>query len=119
MMKAKALVGGLVTKWSKTDNRELKREVVKGTLRTDIPLGDGKASVTQTRGFKTWFSDRNYGGLTIESTMSVQITCGQSSKEIEVAAETAGKLAEEIADAGLGEMGVYLKQFKQDGDDRY
>jgi len=114
----KATICGQVTKWNKTDSRELGREIVKGSIKTDIPLGNGKASVTQTRGFKTWYSDRSYGGLTVESTMSVTLTCGQSVGQIKDAAEEAGRLAEELADAGLGEMGVYIKQFQEDSDAR-
>ena len=117
-MMPKANVTGVASLYSRTDGLERKRLIVKGPIKTDIPIGDGKAGVTQTRGFKNWYSSRSEG-LTVESTMSVSLTCGQSEEEIKKAAETASSIAEELAVAGLEEMGTYLDNFKKDTDERY
>lgn len=84
-----------------------------GTRPTDIPLGDGKAGVTVTRGFKSWFSTRE-AGLTVESTVAVSVTCGQSIAEIEDATIRAGDLAEGLASGGMADMGFHLKKVPQE-----
>lgn len=78
-----------------------------GEVETDIPLGNGKASVIATRGVKNWFSTREQG-VTVESTMAVQITCGQSEGEIRRAGDTASQLAMEMAQDGLEAMDAYI-----------
>lgn len=80
---------------------------------TDLPLGDGKAQVGQTRGFKHWYSTRE-AGLTVEATVSVHITCGQSEKEIDAAVEEAGRLAEKHAIIGAEEMDMHLDSFAKE-----
>lgn len=82
---------------------------MKGTRETGIPQGDGKAGVTVTRGFKSWFSTRE-AGLTVESTVAVSLTCGQSVEEVEDAVNQAGELAEGLASNGMLEMGFSLKE---------
>lgn len=79
-----------------------------GVRKTDIPTGDGNANVNVTRGLKTWFSTRE-AGMTVESTVSVQLTCGQSEEEIRDAAEEAGRIAEGLALDGSEEMGLHLE----------
>lgn len=96
------------TKTNRTDQRQVKKQVVSGSMETDIPVGDGKAEVGVTRGLKTWFSTRE-AGMTVESTVYVQLTCGQSEKEVKEAAEEAGRLAESLALAGSEEMGLHLE----------
>ena len=84
-----------------------------GTRETDIPLGDGKAGVTVTRGFKSWYSTRE-AGLTVESTVSVHLTCGQSIRDVEDATLQAGELAEGLASGGMAEMGFRLKDVPEE-----
>ena len=79
-----------------------------GARDTDIPMGDGNANVSVTRGLKTWFSTRE-AGMTVESTVSVQLTCDQSEDGIKEAAEEAGRLAETLALEGSEEMGLHLE----------
>jgi hypothetical protein len=96
------------TKTNRTDQREVGKTIAAGSVETDIPAGDGKAEVGVTRGLKTWFSTRE-AGMTVESTVYVQLTCGQSEAEIKAAAEEAGRLAESLALAGSEEMGLHLE----------
>jgi hypothetical protein len=91
-----------------TDDREVARSSDMGSRETKIPMGDGKAGVNVARGFKTWFSTRE-AGMTVESTVHVQLTCGQSEKEIKAAAEEAGRLAEELSLEGSEHMGMHLE----------
>jgi len=84
-----------------------------GKQNTDLPVGDGNARVAVQRGFKTWFSTRD-AGLTIESTVSVSIVCGQSEVEVQAAAEEAGRLAEKMAQEGAEEMGLHMDSFVKD-----
>jgi len=79
----------------------------------DLPLGDGKAKVGQTRGFKHWYSTRE-AGLTVEATISVYITCGQSEKEVDAAMEEAGRIAEKHAIMGVEEMDMHLDSFAKE-----
>ncbi len=79
-----------------------------GTRETDIPIGNGKAGADAQRGLKTWFSTRE-AGMTVESTVRVRLTCGQSEGEIMEAGEEAGRLAEVLALAGSEEMGLHLE----------
>ena len=85
---------------------------MKGSKEVDLPLGDGNAKVGAQRGFKCWFSTRE-AGLTVESTVHVTITCGQSESEIRAAAENAGHLAEMMALEGNDEMGLHLDAFDE------
>jgi len=84
-----------------------------GARDVEIPAGDGAARVTATRGFKNWFSTRE-AGLTVESTVSVNITCGQSVAAIEAAAEIAGNLAENLAVEGAAQMGLHMDKFARE-----
>jgi len=95
-------------KTNRTDQREVGKRTVAGSIETDIPIGDGNAKIGITRGLKTWFSTRE-AGMTVESTVHVQLTCGQSEDEIKAAAEEAGRLAEELALKGSEEMGLHLE----------
>ena len=97
-----------VRKFNRTDQREVERKMEMGTQNVDLPTGDENASVNVTRGLKTWFSTRE-AGMTVESTVSVQLTCGQSEGEIRDAAEEAGRLAESLALEGSEEMGMHLE----------
>ena len=104
--------------WSRTDNIEKRKIDMNGTKNTDLPLGDGNASVSSTRGFKQWFSTREEG-LTIESTVSVTMHCNQDSESIQTASETSSNMAEHLAAIGMQEMGVHLNSFKDHQDPRY
>lgn len=95
-------------RYNRTDQREVERITDMGTRDMDLPAGDENASVSVTRGLKTWFSTRE-AGMTVESTVSVQLTCGQSESEIRDAAEEAGRLAESLALEGSEEMGMHLE----------
>lgn len=112
-MNAVAVYNGTARVWNRTDSREIKRKVMAGTKKTSLPLGDSNARVSAQRGFKTWFSTRE-AGLTVESTVSVSIVCGQSEKEIQAAAEEAGRLAEKLSQEGSEEMGLHLDSFAND-----
>lgn len=83
---------------------------MKKTQKTELPVGDGNARASVTRGFKTWFSTRE-AGLTIESTVNVSIVCGQTEKEIEEATSEAGRIGEKCAVNGLEEMDLHLNSF--------
>lgn len=108
----RATYSGVSYAWCKTDERYLKRRVMRGTKKTSIPLGDGKASVSVTRGFKSWLSLRK-GGMTVESTVNVSLTCGQSKSEVTRAIEEAGRIAEGKAIEGDDEMSLHLESFKK------
>lgn len=110
MNKAKFM--GKSRRFNKTDERVVGEKHHSGTKDTDIPVGDGKASVSPTRGVKEWFSDRDHG-VSVESTMTVQITCGQSEEEIRAAAAKAGQLAMELAHDGLEDMGLYTQKLRR------
>lgn len=105
---SKATYQRTARKYNRTDHREVSKRVEMGTRETDIPCGDGKANVSVTRGLKTWFSTRE-AGMTVESTVEVRLTCGQSEAEIREAAEEAGRLAEGMALEGSEEMGLHLE----------
>jgi len=79
-----------------------------GSRIVDVP--EGNARVTATRGFKNWFSTRE-AGLTVESTVSVMISCEQSESAISIAAEAAGELAEGLAIEGGEKMGMHMDRF--------
>lgn len=51
--------------------------------------------------------DASYGG-TVEAGVIVDLTCGQSPKEIRIAAKAAGAMAEELADIAMAEMDEHL-----------
>ena len=101
--KARATVEGQAQQISKEDNNRVRR---KQELRGDVDLnfdpGDEKARVDNTRGFKSWISGRN-GGLTVESTVRVSVSCNQDQQSMEIAIHEAGVLAESEA-----KKGVYL-----------
>lgn len=107
-MRGKAAFERSSRKFNRTDQREVSKKTDMGTRDTDIPIGDGKAGVDITRGLKTWFSTRE-AGMTVESTVRVRLTCGQSEEEIRGAAEEAGRLAEHLALEGSEEMGMHLE----------
>lgn len=85
-----------------------------GTIKTDLPLGNGKAKAGNIRGFKHWLGD-NEGGISVESTVTVQVTCGQSEKAIIKAAKRCGEIAKKIADDGIHEMDGYVRDFMEGG----
>ena len=109
----KAVVNGTARVWNRTDEREVRRTEMSKTQDVDLPVGDGNARVAVQRGFKTWFSTRE-GGLTVESTVSVSIVCGQTETEVQAAAEEAGRLAEKMAQEGGEEMGLHMDSFVED-----
>jgi hypothetical protein len=104
----KAIFNRTSKKYNRTDQREIDRRTDMGARDIQIPIGDGKAGVSATRGLKTWFSTRE-AGMTVESTVQVQLTCGQSEEEIKAAGEEAGRLAEILALEGSEEMGLHLE----------
>jgi len=83
------------------------------TQRVDLPLGDGNARVSQTRGFKHWYSTRE-AGLTVEATTTVSIVCGQSVAEVKKALDEASRIAETHAVRGAEEMDMHLDSFATD-----
>ena len=107
-MKGKAVFERASRKVNRTDQLEVDKKIDMGARDTSIPIGDGKAGVDVTRGLKTWFSTRE-AGMTVESTVSVRLTCGQSEGEIKEAAEEAGRIAEHLALGGSEEMGLHLE----------
>jgi hypothetical protein len=78
-----------------------------------FPPGDEKASVSATRGFKSWFSTRE-AGLTVEATVTVSVKCAQDEMSIDIASTEAGKVAEAQAKLGIEEMGLYITAFQKD-----
>ena len=86
----------------------------RGQADIELDSGDGKAKVTQTRGFKVWSSTRD-SGITVEATATVKLTCGQTKAHIKDAAEEAAMLAEKLAIDGMEEMGLYIKQYDKNG----
>lgn len=107
-MKGKAAFERVSRKVNRTDQREVDKRVDIGTRDTALPIGNGKAGTDVTRGLKTWFSTRE-AGMTVESTVRVRLTCGQSEEEIREAAEEAGRIAEHLALEGSEEMGLHLE----------
>lgn len=81
-----------------------------GVVKTDLPLGNGKAKVAQTRGLKHWVSNRD-SGVSIEATVTVELTCGQSEKAIEVAAHRCGEIAQSLAERGTSDMDKHIHDF--------
>ena len=86
---------------------------MRGSHDVDLPLGDGKASVSATRGFKNWFSTRE-AGMTVEATVTVTLTCGQTRAAISDAVSAAGNMAEILAVEGCEEMGLHIDKFMGD-----
>jgi hypothetical protein len=105
-----AIYEGQARVLNRTDNREMKRRGIMGKRDTSMPLGDGNAEVSSTRGFKKWVSTRA-AGLTIESTVGVRLHCGQSEEEVREAAMEASRLAEVLSMEGLEEMETYTDKF--------
>jgi len=89
-------------------NRVLKEIEMRGTKEFDMDAGDGNAKVGITHGFKKWESSRD-GGLTVEATVSVTLTCNQDEKTINLAADKASDLSEHQAQKGLNRMMEYLR----------
>ena len=106
----KANYTGTTRKWSRTDRRQRAVKHTDGTEEIDLPSGDGKAHVGVTRGFKHWFSTGDEG-LTVESTVFVNVTCGQSTDEITAAEEACSNLAEKLALKGLHHMDNHINTF--------
>ena len=116
-MNAQATYDGTARLYNKYDEREIARKEMKGTKDTDLPLGDGNARVGATRGFKEWFGG-HAGGLTMESTVNVNIVCGQSEGEIRAACEEVSRMAESMSLGGAEEMRTYLEDFEKNDDPR-
>lgn len=116
-MNAQASYDGTARLYNKYDEREEARKTMKGKQDTDLPLGDGNGRINVARGFKEWFSGQ-LGGLTVESTVSVSIVCGQSEKEIRDACAEASRMAESMALEGAEEMRTYLQDFEANDDPR-
>ena len=91
------------------DGQETRKKINK-EVNLDFDPGDERARVTNTRGFKSWVSNRE-AGLTIESTVTVSVVCGQSTDEMAKAIHEAGLLAEQEAQKGVEDMGGYLNSF--------
>ena len=116
-MKAQVTYDGTARVYNKYDEREERRKEMKGTKSTELPLGDGNARVSATRGFKEWFNGQK-GGLTIESTVNVSVVCGQSEDEIRAACEEVARMAENMSYEGAEEMRIYLEDFEKNVDIR-
>jgi hypothetical protein len=112
--KARATVEGQAQQISKEDNNRVRRkQEIRGEVELNFDPGDEKARVDNTRGFKSWFSNRD-GGLTVESTVRVSVACNQDVGSIENAIREAGVLAESMAKRGAEEMGAYIDSFAKD-----
>ena len=112
--KARATIEGQAQQISREDNNRVRRKKeIRGEVILSFDPGDEKARVDNTRGFKSWFSNRD-GGLTVESTVRVSVTCNQDSGSIELAIQEAGILAESMAKKGAEEMGAYIDSFAKD-----
>lgn len=99
--------------------QEVKSKNIEGAKTINLEQGDGKASVSQTRGFKHWMSaddrDNHVGrGMSVEASVSVTLTCDQSKQGVLGAAEAAGIMAEDVAHAAIEEMDQYLFAFMED-----
>lgn len=114
MPKPVATYRGKAQAINRTDNnRVVKSKDIQGERElkpTKFMIGDGNASVSVTRGFKTWFSTRD-AGMTVESTVTVTVKCAQDQDAITCATQQAGHLAEEMAARGNEEMGLHLDKF--------
>lgn len=108
----RATYSGVARVWNPDDERQVRRKVMAGTKEIDLPLGDGNAQLTVTKGFKSWASTRD-GGMTVESTVAVTLACGQTEVEIREANENASILAESMARDGFEEMKMYLDGFDE------
>lgn len=89
---------------------------IEGTKEVDLDPGDEKARVKAARGFKHWLSAKDFDkdamfGGTVEASVEVEIACGQSPKEIRIAAKAAGAMAEELADIAMAEMDEHLFEY--------
>ena len=112
--KARATVEGQAQQLSREDNNRVRRkQEIRGIVELNFDPGDEKARIDNTRGFKTWISGRN-GGLTVESTVRVGVTCNQDAGSIENAIREAGIMAESMAKKGAEEMGAYIDHFAKD-----
>lgn len=113
MPNATAIISGTAYLINKTADRIERRKHVAKTQQTDLPLGDGKATVGQLRGFSHWYSTRD-AGMTVKAEAHVTITCGQSEDEVRAALEEAGRIAESTACQGAEEMDLHLDSFAKD-----
>ena len=112
--KATGQASGYAQKTNRTDSNKVEKHVdVNTPVEFDFDPGDQLGEVGVTRGFKTWFSSRD-AGMTVESTVTVSVHCNQDTQSIYEAAIAAGKKAEELANNGIEEMGLYITAFKQD-----
>jgi len=112
--RARGTYEGSAREVNRTDgNRERRKENLRGEVDLMFDPGDEKAQVSATRGFKCWFSTKA-AGLTVESTVTVTVRCGQSHKEITTAVTEAAKTAEGLAKAGSEQMGLYIDAFNED-----
>lgn len=110
-----ARVAGQSRRVNRTDSRVEREENIMKTVKTDIPLGDGKAQVGNTRGFKRWMSTRNEG-VTVETTITVTLTCGQTLNEIHTAIDKAGQIAEDEVLEAMDRMGIHFKNFQRENE---
>jgi len=102
---------GSATRTNTTDSRVEKHQDYNQDVPVDVE--PGSAMVAATRGFKHWFSGQD-GGLTVEATMTVTLTCKPDVDSVGIAGEEAGKRAERLAVAGCEDMDLYIKKFIED-----
>lgn len=95
------------------DSRVEREENIMKEVKTELPLGDGKAQISNTRGFKKWVSTREEG-LTVETTITVSLTCGQTLEEVHAAIDKAGQIAEDEVLEAMDRMGVHIKRFRSE-----
>lgn len=103
-----AQTGGSATRTNRTDGRVEKHKEYSDEVPVDVPPGE--SAVAATRGFKHWFSTRD-AGITVESTMTVTLSCQQDMDSVMNAGEAAGHLAEKLAIHGCEDMDLYIKKF--------
>lgn len=100
---------GKVTATRKSDGRVLREKEIHEKQEFDLNPGNAATSIGNTRGFKKWASTQD-GGLTVEATVTVTLTCNQDLKTIQLAGAMAGNLAEGLAREGIKEMQQYFDE---------
>ena len=105
----RAIADGRVAATNKQTGQVVHETLVHNEEVFDMDLGDGGAKICNTRGFKKWASNRDRG-LTVESTVTVTLTCNQDKKTIKLCTRMAGVMAERHAREGIQEMNQYFDE---------
>lgn len=100
---------GKVVATRRSDGQVVREKEIRKEKDFDLNPGNAATSVSSTRGFKQWASNRDKG-LTVESTVSVTLTCNQDHNTILQAGRKAGTFAELLAREGILEMQQYFEE---------